>query len=105
METTRYLIVPLLQAFCWFDDGLQAFLQKRGWAHITRPQSMVMVNVLTGVDKQVVTGYALAGTPRTLVVGADGRIECNILGAWRGILEHRIEAACGQSAVREGKSS
>jgi len=51
METTRYLIVPLLQAFCWFDDGLQAFLQKRGWAHITRPQSMVMVNVLTGVRR------------------------------------------------------
>ncbi len=51
METTRYLIVPLLQAFCWFDDGLQAFLQKRGWAHVTRPQSMVMVNVLTGVRR------------------------------------------------------
>ena len=36
METARYLIVPLLQAFFWFDDGLQAYLRSRGWDHITR---------------------------------------------------------------------
>jgi DNA-binding MarR family transcriptional regulator len=45
------LIVPLLQAFCWFDDGLQSYLQARGWSHVTRPQSMVMVNVVIGVRK------------------------------------------------------
>lgn len=49
MNATDYLIVPLLQAFCWFDDGLQAHLQAKGWGHVTRPQSMVMVNVVTGV--------------------------------------------------------
>ena len=49
MNATDYLIVPLLQAFCWFDDGLQAYLQEKGWGHVTRPQSMVMVNVVTGV--------------------------------------------------------
>ena len=76
-------------------EGLDGYLAERP----------LPFDVLTSVDKQVVTGYALAGTPRTLVVGADGRIEGNILGAWRGILEHRIEAACGQSAVREGESS
>lgn len=51
MNATDYLIVPLLQAFCWFDDGLQAHLQAKGWGHVTRPQSMVMVNFVTGVDR------------------------------------------------------
>ncbi len=51
MNAPEYLIVPLLQAFCWFDDGLQAHLQAKGWAHVTRPQSMVMVNIVTGVRR------------------------------------------------------
>ena len=51
METARYLIVPLLQAFFWFDDGLQAYLRSRGWDHITRPQSMVMLNIVIGVTR------------------------------------------------------
>jgi DNA-binding MarR family transcriptional regulator len=45
------LIVPLLQAFLWFDDGLQSFLQAQGWDQVTRPQSMVMANVVIGVHK------------------------------------------------------
>ena len=45
------LIIPLLQAFCWFDDGLQSYLQARGWSQVTRPQSMVMANVVIGVHK------------------------------------------------------
>lgn len=45
------LIVPLLQAFFWFDDGLQSYLQARGWNQVTRPQSMVMANVVMGVHK------------------------------------------------------
>ncbi len=51
MNAPEYLIVPLLQAFYWFDDGLQAHLQARGWAHVTRPQSMVMVNIVTGIRR------------------------------------------------------
>ncbi len=43
------LIIPLLQAFFWFDDGLQSYLQSRGWSQVTRPQSMVMANVVIGV--------------------------------------------------------
>jgi DNA-binding MarR family transcriptional regulator len=45
------LIIPLLQAFCWFDDGLQSYLQARSWSQVTRPQSMVMANVVIGVHK------------------------------------------------------
>ena len=45
------LILPLLQGFFWFDDGLQAYLQARGWSEVTRPESMVMTNVVIGVHK------------------------------------------------------
>lgn len=51
MVAAEYLLVPLLQAFFWFDDGLQSYLQARGWDQVTRPQSMVMANVVVGVHK------------------------------------------------------
>lgn len=45
------LLIPLMQAFLWFDDGLQSYLQARGWHQVTRPQSMVMASVVIGVHK------------------------------------------------------
>ena len=51
MQGAESLIVPLLQAFFWFDDGLQTFLQSRGWDEVTRSQSMNMANVVIGVHK------------------------------------------------------
>lgn len=51
MIAAETLIVPLLQAFFWFDDGLQSYLQSRGWDQVTRPQSMVMAFVVVGVNK------------------------------------------------------
>ena len=51
MKAADSLILPLLQGFFWFDDGLQAHLQAKGWTEVTRPQSMVMTNVVVGVQK------------------------------------------------------
>jgi len=51
MIAAETLLVPLLQAFFWFDDGLQSYLQAQGWHQVTRPQSMVMANVVIGVHK------------------------------------------------------
>lgn len=51
MIAAESLILPLLQGFFWFDDGLQAHLQARGWTEVTRPESMVMTNVVIGVQK------------------------------------------------------
>ena len=51
MQGAESLIVPLLQAFFWFDDGLQTFLQSRGWDEVTRSQSMIMAKVVIGVHK------------------------------------------------------
>ena len=41
-------MLDLLQGFYWFDEGLQNYLNSRGWPAVTRPQSMVMANVVSG---------------------------------------------------------
>lgn len=47
----RQLIVSLLQGFYWFDEGLQNYLRARGWPEVTRPQSIVMSNIVLGYDR------------------------------------------------------
>ena len=49
MDAAETLLIPLMQAFLWFDDGLQSYLQAQGWDKVTRPQSMVMAHVMMGV--------------------------------------------------------
>lgn len=44
-------ITGLLKAFFWMDDGLQNYLKSLGWPTLTRTQSMVMMNVISGSDK------------------------------------------------------
>ncbi len=43
------MLLTLLQGFYWFDEGLQNYLRSRGWPTVTRPQSMVMANIVMGV--------------------------------------------------------
>lgn len=50
-EDIRHLLLSLLQGFYWFDEGLQNYLQARGWPVVTRPQSMVMANIVLGVRR------------------------------------------------------
>lgn len=50
-EDVRRLLLSLLQGFYWFDEGLQNYLQARGWPVVTRPQSMVMANLVLGVRR------------------------------------------------------
>jgi DNA-binding MarR family transcriptional regulator len=45
------LIVQMWQAFVWMDEGLQSYLKSVGWPDVTRPQSMVMTNVVMGVTR------------------------------------------------------
>jgi DNA-binding MarR family transcriptional regulator len=45
------MILNLLQGFYWFDEGLQNYLRARGWPKVTRPQSMVMANIIMGVTR------------------------------------------------------
>lgn len=51
MASDGYLPVGLLKAFYWIDDGLQNYLKSLGWFTLTRTQSMIMMNVISGVDR------------------------------------------------------
>lgn len=51
MDSVEHLIVPIWQAFVWLDESLQNYLRRRGWPKVTRPQSMVMTNVVLGVTR------------------------------------------------------
>jgi DNA-binding MarR family transcriptional regulator len=46
---TNQLIIALFQRFCWLDEGLQARLHDLGWPDVSRPQSMVMTNIVSGI--------------------------------------------------------
>lgn len=48
---STHLLVPLLRAFIWYDEGLQTYLRSRGWNKVTRSQSMVMASVAMGCVK------------------------------------------------------
>jgi DNA-binding MarR family transcriptional regulator len=50
-DDLRHLLLSLLKGFYWFDEGLQNYLQARGWPVVTRPQSMVMANLVLGVQR------------------------------------------------------
>lgn len=47
--------------------------------------------VVTGLSPQLLESYELGGTPRTIVIGADGRISANYFGAYFGATAHSIE--------------
>lgn len=49
--STDYLIIALLQRFGWVDEGLQARLRAKNWPNVSRPQSMVMANIVSGVTQ------------------------------------------------------
>lgn len=48
---TDFLIIALLQRFGWVDEGLQARLRAKNWPNVSRPQSMVMINIASGVTQ------------------------------------------------------
>lgn len=59
VQSSKYLITPLLDGFEWFDDGLQRSLQAAGWAPVTRAESMVILHVLHGTRRPADIARAL----------------------------------------------
>lgn len=45
------LMMHLFQRFCWLDERLQARLHDHGWPDVSRAQSMVMINIVSGVTR------------------------------------------------------
>jgi len=50
-ESQKPILLSALQAFYWCDESLQNYLRSRGWPEVTRPQSMVMANIVLGVNR------------------------------------------------------
>ncbi len=43
--------MDLLSAVYWFDEALQEQLSGRGWAPLTRAQSLVLMNIAMGIQR------------------------------------------------------
>ena len=59
MQSSAYLIAPLLEGFEWFDDALQRSLKAAGWEPVTRAESMVILHVLVGTRRPADIARAL----------------------------------------------
>jgi DNA-binding MarR family transcriptional regulator len=56
------LLIPLFEAFSWFDEGLQALLREMGWTATTRPQTMILIVVGRGIERPAEIARALGVT-------------------------------------------
>lgn len=46
-----YMMMDLMRAFYWFDEGLQRALTLRGWQSISRSQSILFANIALGIRR------------------------------------------------------
>ena len=79
MDSAEYLIVPMLQGFFWFDEGLQNYLRLKGWPTVTRPQSMVMVSVVRGVTRPSEIARELGVSRQAVHATINGMVEIGLL--------------------------
>lgn len=49
--TRGYMMMDVMRAFYWFDEGLQSALKARGWQSISRSQSIMFANIALGVRR------------------------------------------------------
>jgi DNA-binding MarR family transcriptional regulator len=79
MDNAAYPIVPMLQGFIWFDEGLQNYLRQKGWPAVTRPQSMVMVTVVLGVTRPSDIARILGVSRQAVHTTINGMVEIGLL--------------------------
>ena len=51
--TDGFLMLDVMRAFYWFDEGLQSALRARGWEAVSRSQSMAFANIALGVRRPI----------------------------------------------------
>jgi DNA-binding MarR family transcriptional regulator len=78
-DRSTHLLVPLLKAFFWYDEGLQAYLRSKGWNGVTRPQSMVMANVAMGCVKPSEIARNLGVSRQAIHLTINQMIEMDLL--------------------------
>ena len=79
MDSADYLIVPMLQGFYWFDEGLQNYLRQKGWPNVTRSQSMVMVSVVLGVVRPADIARNLGVSRQAAHLTINGMVKIGLL--------------------------
>jgi DNA-binding MarR family transcriptional regulator len=79
MDKAAYLIVPMLQGFIWFDEGLQNYLRQQGWPAVTRSQSMVMVTVVQGASRPSDIARILGISRQAVHATINGMVEIGLL--------------------------
>ena len=79
MDGPKPLIIPLLHGFSWFDDGLQAYLRAKGWPQATRPQSMVMTHVVTGITRPTEIARALGVSRQAIHTTINQMVDMGLL--------------------------
>ena len=78
-DDIRHLLLTLLQGFYWCDESLQNYLRARGWPSVTRPQSMVMANVVLGVRRPSDIARRLGVSRQAIHVTLNQMIDLGIL--------------------------
>ena len=75
----KNLITGMLHALFWLDDGLQNFLKSLGWPTLSRTQSMIMMNVISGTNKASVIARNLGISRQAIHLTLTQMIEQGIL--------------------------
>lgn len=66
------LLIPLFEAFSWFEAGLQALMDEAGWPAVSRQHVMVLILIRQGCDRPAAIARALGITRQsTSVIIAD----------------------------------
>jgi len=89
MHSIDYLIIPLWEAFDWFDEGLQNSLKARGWQTMTRPESMIVIHVILGINKPSDIARNLGLTRQAVHITIDKIIKKGIVELHRDPLDAR----------------
>jgi|HigsolmetaAR201D_1030396.scaffolds.fasta_scaffold00299_6 DNA-binding MarR family transcriptional regulator len=93
-DQIAYLIVPLLQGFEWFDEGLQGSLRARGWPTLTHAESSVMIRVMLGLRRPSEIARAMGLTRQAVHITLNQIVE-------KGFLELRDDPNDGRSKIVE----
>lgn len=48
---SQHLMLHLFEHFSWMDEQLQTRIREKGWPDISRPQSMVLLNIAAGTSR------------------------------------------------------
>ena len=49
--TANFMMMDVMRAFYWFDEGLQTALNARGWQSISRSQSIMLANIALDIKR------------------------------------------------------